>query len=99
MGYDELEYADLGLRETGIRRMYVNKERYKEPLLSVDIDSCYIGVTVTNYEQTRRELEKELSLQVNDIRQIRVALEYFDNNWEKIDEYVKESSVNGGNEE
>jgi hypothetical protein len=101
MGYDVLEYAELRLRENGIRRIYVDKERTKnkEYLLCVDTDYCHIGVWISTYKQTRSDLEKELSLQVNDVRQIRVALEYFDNNWNEIDEYVKEPSVKGGQEE
>lgn len=98
MGYDELEFADLELRENGIKRIYVDKERTidKESLLCVDADyNCYIVVTITTYEQTRRDLEKELSLQMEDVRQIRVTLECFDENWSEINEYANEY-VEGG---
>ena len=98
MGYDEFEFADLELRENDIKRMYVEKERTKdkESLLCVDTDhNCYIGVIISTYEQTRRDLEKELSLRMEDVRQIRITLECFDENWSKIDEYVNESTVEG----
>lgn len=92
MGYDELEYANLRLRENGIRRMYVENGRAKNrrPLFCVDADNCSIGVTISTYEQTRRDLEKELSLQMGDVRQIGMTLEYFDEIWDKIDDNVNE---------
>ena len=93
MGYDVLEFAELRLKDNGNRRIYADKERTKnkEYLLCVDRDdNCYIGVSISTYEQTRRDLEKELSLRVEDVRKIGGTLEYFDEIWNKIDEYVNE---------
>lgn len=93
MGYDLLEFTELKLRENGIRRIYVDKEKAKnnECLLCVDADNCYIGITISTYEQTRRDLEKELSLTVENVRQISVTLNYFDQIWDNVEEYVNES--------
>lgn len=97
MGYDELEYADLRLRENGIRRMYVENggEKNRMPIFCVDADNCSIGVIISTYKQTRRDLEKELSLQMENVRQIGVTLEYFDEIWDEMDEYVNVHALKG----
>lgn len=96
MGYDKLEFADQKLRENGIRRIYVDKNLAKndECILCVDADdSCYIGVWISTYEQTRRDLEKELSLRVENVRQIDATLEYFDRIWNDVYAYLSSDNT------
>lgn len=97
MGYDELEFANFWLREKGVRRMYAIKyyDPSEEPSLGVDTDDISSTITISSREQTKLDLDKELSLQVEDVGAIRAALAYFDEIWDEIDEYVSEPIVKG----
>lgn len=97
MGYSELEFANSWLREDGVRKMCAMKfhDPAEDPMLSVITDDTIVNVTISTQEQTKEDLDRELSLNVESVRTIRAALEYFNEIWDEIAEFVNEPITKG----
>ncbi|HET6590451.1 MAG TPA: hypothetical protein VFG45_09825 [Candidatus Nitrosocosmicus sp.] len=92
MRYDELEFIEYRLRQVGVRRISVNTEM----TLGVETARYSIEVAVTTYEQTRKELDKELSTMIESTWKIGEILDYFDEKWAEIVEFLNEKVMTGG---
>lgn len=90
--YDEIEFVEYRLRQIGVRRIFVNSER----VLGVVTSRYSIEVKVDEYEQTRRELDKELSTLIDSTWKIRKVLDYFEEKWSEIEEFVDEKAIVDG---
>lgn len=93
----ELEFANSWLREDRIRKIIAIKyhDPSEEPSLVILTDDTAVNITISTYEQTREDLDRELALTVESVRTIRAALEYFDEIWDKIEEFVNKPTAKG----
>lgn len=96
MGYDIIEFANSWLRENEVRKIYAikNHDPLEAPSLGVETDDTAVIVTISTHEQTKKDLDRELSLNVESVRAIRATLEYFDEIWNEINEYISKPIVN-----
>lgn len=91
----ELEFATSWTREAGVRKIIAIKyyDPFDEPSLVVLTDDTAVNITISTYEQTKEDLDRELALNVESIRTIRAVLEYFDEIWDEIEEFVNKPTV------
>jgi hypothetical protein len=95
MGYHEIEFANSWIREDGIRKIIAIKyyDPFDEPSLVILTDDTAVNITISTYEQTKEDLDRELALTVESVRTIRAVLEYFDEKWDEIEEFVNKPTA------
>jgi hypothetical protein len=86
MAYDVLIYEQYRLRKIGVREISIDTKR----LLRIETEEISIKVKISSYENTRNDLDRVLSRVINEPWQIGEILEYFDEIWEEIYEFLNE---------
>ncbi len=87
----KLEFYEYRLRKIGVRGIFVTKEK----ILGISTEENLIEVNISGYDETRRELDIELSRLIGQPWIIGRILNYFDEKWLEIDEFVNENVVVG----
>lgn len=89
---DELAFREYRLRKLGVRGMYANRAM----ILRVVTEEGLIEVNISSYEETRRELDIELSSSVEQAWKIGMILDYFDEKWFEIEDFVSDKVIAEG---
>ena len=82
----ELAFREYRLRKIDVRGIIVNRTR----ILRVVTEEDLIEIDISSYEETRKDLDRELSLMVESTQAIGEILNYFDEIWSEIEEFVNE---------
>jgi hypothetical protein len=91
MKYDNIIFENYRLRKMGVREISADTER----LLKIETDQRTFDIEISTYEKTREELDRMLSRLVDDTWKIGKILDYFDDVWDKINEFVNKPTVKG----
>ena len=86
-----LEFKEYRLRQIEVLGIDVDEDG----LLTIDTDKHRIELKISSHEQTREELDKQLSRELEETWQIGEILDYFDEKWDEIEKFVNEK-VKGG---
>jgi hypothetical protein len=95
VGYDELEFREYRLRKIGVRGIFANRSR----ILRIVTEEDLFEIDISSYEETRRDLDRELSSSVEQTWVIGHILDYFDEIWSEIEEFVNGQAIEEGQEE
>jgi hypothetical protein len=89
----ELTFREYRLRKLGVRGVYANAGR----ILRIVTEEDLIEVNISSYDETRGELDIELSSSIEQAWIIGKILDYFDEKWSEIEEFVSDkATVEGG---
>jgi hypothetical protein len=84
-----LEFYEYRLRKLGVRVIFASYEK----ILSISTEEILIEVNISTYDETRRELDHELSRLIEETWIIGEILDYFDEKWSEIEEFVGEKAI------
>lgn len=88
----ELAFREYRLRKLGVRGMYANGGR----ILRIVTEEGLFEVNISSYEETRRQLDIELSSSVEQAWIIGRILDYFDEKWPEIEDFVIDEVIAEG---
>lgn len=89
---EELEFYEYRLRKIGVRVIFASKEKK----LGVSGEEYLIIVEISTYDETRRNLDHELSSLIEETWIIGEILDYFDEKWAEIVEFLNEKVMAEG---
>lgn len=86
MKYDDITFENYKLRRMGVREIFADTKR----LLRIKTESISIEVKISTYAQTRNDLDRMLSRLIEETWQIGEILDYFDEKWQEIYQFLNE---------